>query len=131
MSKYFKKKHTYPYNISGIKKVQKVAGKYLMLYEIVYKYSILDRIKTRSFHEYELFRKYMPEALDVSKRTFDRWLNLHLDEPGQIPVDKLASIATYFNVQIEDLMNDLPDEITNNTLFDFKNIDLKRNAKIF
>ncbi len=62
------------------------------------KYKILERLKQLPYSEYRIAKEKLPIALDVSKRTFERWLYLTKVDKGEIPADKLAIIASFFGL---------------------------------
>jgi len=70
------------------------------------KYSILDRLQELPHNKYVIAKKELPKALGVSKSTFDKWIYFKYSEPNQIPLDKIAMLANFFNVRIENLMNE-------------------------
>ncbi len=70
------------------------------------KYRILEFLKALPYDEYRIARKNLPIALEISKRTFERWLYLTTDSKMQIPADKLAILSNYFKLDsMEQLIN--------------------------
>ena len=66
---------------------------------------ILDKLNSLPHREFTIAKNKLPIALDVSKRTFERWIYTKLGERLEIPADKLAIIANYFGGTIEELFN--------------------------
>ncbi len=69
------------------------------------KYNILKHLKQLPHEEYKIAKNKLPLALNVSKRTFERWMYLTQDQSLEVPADKLAVIAKFFNVKIEEMFN--------------------------
>jgi len=70
------------------------------------KYSILEKLEKMSLEQYRVSKNKLPVALGVAKVTFKKWLYIKKGEKAGIPLEKLRIIAGYFNVTIEDLMNE-------------------------
>ena len=69
------------------------------------KYVILQRMQKLPHREYCIAKNKLPIALKVSKRTFEKWMYLTLKDPQEISADKLAVIAKYFGVFLEEMFN--------------------------
>jgi len=94
------------------------------------KHSILTRLKELSHNRYAIARKHLPKALGVSKSTFDKWIYLKYNQPNQIPLDKIAAIANFFDIRIESLMNEPIRVLDNKTLKYLSEEKLKRDFGI-
>lgn len=69
------------------------------------KYAIHQLMEKLSYKEYRIAKNKLPIALKVSKRTFERWMYLELGDKTEVPSDKMAMLAKYFNVKMEDMFN--------------------------
>ncbi|GAA4276300.1 hypothetical protein [Aquimarina mytili] len=70
------------------------------------KYKILECLKKLPYEEYRIAKKNLPFALEVSKRTFERWLYLETGSKMQIPADKLAIVSNYLGLEsMDELIN--------------------------
>lgn len=69
------------------------------------KYAIHQLMEKLSYKEYRIAKNKLPIALKVSKRTFERWMYLQIGDKTEIPSDKMAMIAKYFKVSMEDMFN--------------------------
>ena len=69
------------------------------------KYLILDKLQSLPYEEYKIAKSRLPLVLGISKRTFERWCYLTITETPEVPVDKIAIVAKYFNCTIEELIN--------------------------
>jgi hypothetical protein len=47
----------------------------------------------------------LPKKIGVSTETFRKWQYIRVDSKATIPADKLALIANFFNLRIEELFN--------------------------
>lgn len=45
----------------------------------------------------------LPDILEVSRKTFDRWRSIKLVENKSIPADKLRTLSIFFSLTMEDL----------------------------
>ena len=69
------------------------------------KYLIFNELNKLPYEEHLIAKSKLPVVLGVSKRTFERWTYLYIDERLEIPADKLAILANYFDCPIEKLFN--------------------------
>lgn len=70
------------------------------------KYRILEYLKKLPHEEYKIAKNKLPLALEVSKRTFERWLYLTIDSKMEVSADKLAIISHFFELNsIDELIN--------------------------
>ena len=70
------------------------------------KYKILEYLKKLPHEEYKIAKQKLPLALEVSKRTFERWIYLNIDSKMQVSADKLAIISNFFGLNsIDELIN--------------------------
>ncbi|UZO79762.1 hypothetical protein NBT05_12465 [Aquimarina sp. ERC-38] len=81
------------------------------------KYKILEFLNALPYKEYKIAKRKLPIALDVSKRTFERWLYATMDDRFEISADKLAIIAKFLNLEsMDELFNYKIKEVTLATL---------------
>lgn len=69
------------------------------------KYNILEKLNKLPYEERKIAMKKLPLALKISRRTFERYLSISLEDHTEIPSGKLAIIATYLGCSIENLFN--------------------------
>ena len=69
------------------------------------KYNILSKLEQLPYKDYSIAKNRLPFVLKVSKRTFERWTYLFVDDKLEAPADKLAIVAKYFNCPLEELFN--------------------------
>ena len=70
-----------------------------------YKYRLKERLDSLTHQEYQSVIKSVPKALQISQRTFYRYLYTRIDDSYSMPVDHLARLARFLGCQIEDLLN--------------------------
>lgn len=69
------------------------------------KYAILKKMEKLPYREYQIAKNKLPIALKVSKRTFENWMSLRVDDKTEVSADKLALIAKYLGSPLEDMFN--------------------------
>lgn len=69
------------------------------------KYAIYDRLMHMNVQEYKVVLNKLPLILNVSRRTFERYIYATMDETTQISADRLAIVAKFLNCSMEDLIN--------------------------
>jgi DNA-binding XRE family transcriptional regulator len=69
------------------------------------KYNILKILNSLPADQCMLFKKELPGALGVNRQTFANWLNAGIADTLEIPSIKLAQIACFFQIAIEELLN--------------------------
>ena len=72
---------------------------------IEFKYQLKERLDLLPHQEYKSAVKNIPRALEISQRTFYRYMYTHIDDSYSMPVDDLARLAKFLGCQIEDLLN--------------------------
>jgi len=90
-----------------MKNISKLKDKH----QIHFKYRIRERLESLSYEEHQLAIKILPKALNISQRTFYRYVYTRLSERYSMPVDHLARLAKFFNCRIEDLLNYEPQPV--------------------
>jgi hypothetical protein len=81
-------------------------------------------------HEYQAAIKAIPQALEISQRTFLRYMYTRLNEKYSMPVDHLARLAKFFNCRIEEMLNYNPRPLTIKTLRYTDKIELAQKFKM-
>jgi DNA-binding Xre family transcriptional regulator len=72
---------------------------------LVYKYGLKQRLDSLTHQEYKSAIRNIPKALQISQRTFYRYLNTRIDDNYSMPADHLARLARFLGCRIEDLLN--------------------------
>ena len=73
------------------------------------KYTIYTKLNKLTNDDYRIAKNKLPLALNISKRTFDRWMYVYIDEKLEAPADKLAVIAKFLGCKFEEMFNyDIP-----------------------
>lgn len=91
-----------------------------------YKYKILFFLRKLSYPEYQCAMKFLPEVCNTKPRTFKSWLYRKEDDSLQIPAEALEKIATFFDVNVTELLHKptIREELTERwRMFKLKNID--------
>jgi len=74
-----------------------------------YKYTLMEKLNLLTREEYRAALKDLPRALNITQRTFYRYINTRISETYSIPSDDLARLSRFFGCRIEDLLNyDIP-----------------------
>jgi hypothetical protein len=76
-----------------------------MLSKIDYKYCLKERLNSLTLEEYKSALKTLPKALNITQRTFYRYINTRISEGYSMPGDNMAKLARFFNCRIEDMLN--------------------------
>jgi len=75
------------------------------------KYKIDYHLEQLPKKEYDTITRKLTNYLGISKRTFDRWRNIQLDDSAEIPVDKMFLIALLFKTTVEEMFTQKPEQI--------------------
>lgn len=70
-----------------------------------YKYLLHHYLNQLPHAQYKVTVKQLPKKLGVSAETFRKWKYIKVNTNATIPSDKLAIIAIFFNLRIEELFN--------------------------
>lgn len=70
-----------------------------------YKYLLLKFLNELPHGQYKITLKQLPKKLGVSAETFRKWKYIKKGSKATIPADKLAVIANFFHVKIEEIFN--------------------------
>ena len=76
------------------------------------KYKIKERLELLSYAEYKVALKTLPGALNISSRTFLRYMYTRVYDNYSMPVDHLARLSKFFNCQIEGMLNYEPSPLS-------------------
>lgn len=70
-----------------------------------YKYNIHYYLRQLSYEDYEIAMKWLPEKLCISQSTWRRWIYVKPEESTEISFSNLQLLATFFEVEVRDLVN--------------------------
>lgn len=94
------------------------------------KYCLKAKMNSLTREEYKIAIRTLPVALNITQRTFYRYLNTSILEEYSMPVDDLARLARFFNCRIEDLLNYEPAPLSTKRLKIKGNSDLLQKFKL-
>lgn len=77
----------------------------------ILKYKIQNFLVKLPKENYDACMKCLPNELGVTQRTFYRWKSLTIENPSEIPADKLFQLAKFFGVSMESMFNFEPKDI--------------------
>lgn len=69
------------------------------------KYNLKEKLNMLTREEYRSALRDLPRALNISQRTFYRYMNIKISESYSIPSDDLARLARFFDCSIEQMLN--------------------------
>jgi hypothetical protein len=101
-----------------------------MATNIGYKYRLKEWLDSLSHQEYKSVTKNAPKALQISPRTFYRYINTRIDDSYSMPVDHLARLARFFGCRIEELLNYDPPPLCFKELKYTENQDIAKKLKL-
>jgi len=70
-----------------------------------YKYLLHFYLNQLPHGKYKITSKQLPKKIGVSTETFRKWKYIKKDSNATIPADKLALIANFFDIRIEEFFN--------------------------
>lgn len=70
-----------------------------------YKYLVHFYLNQLPHAQYKLTNQLLPKKIGVSTETFRKWQYIQVDSKATIPADKLAIIAKFFNLRMEQMFN--------------------------
>ena len=70
-----------------------------------YKYLLHKFLNELPHVQYKVTSKQLPKKLGVSAETFRKWKYIKKGATATIPADKLAIIANFFDIRIEEIFN--------------------------
>lgn len=73
--------------------------------QIEFKYRIKERLDLLTHEDFKTAIRVLPKALNISQRTFYRYVYTRIHDKYSMPVDHLARLARFFNCRIEDMLN--------------------------
>ncbi len=101
-----------------------------MSFKIELKYGIKERLELLTHEEYKVAIKTLPVALNISPRTFFRYLYTRVNDNYSMPVDHLARLAKFFNCHLEDLLNYEPPPLSSKVIKVQQKADLLQKFKL-
>lgn len=76
-----------------------------------YKYKIYDLLEELSAKDLTIAKKWLPQQLGVSRRTFDDWKYIPEDSEREIPLDKAYMLASFFKIEVSELFTTVPENL--------------------
>lgn len=70
-----------------------------------YKYLLYKYLNELPHNQYKITSKQLPKKLGISAETFRKWKYIKKGSSATIPADKLAIIANFFQIRIEEIFN--------------------------
>jgi transcriptional regulator with XRE-family HTH domain len=70
-----------------------------------YKYLLHKHLNELPHGQYKITVKQLPKKLGISAETFRKWKYIKKEGKATIPADKLAIIANFFQIRIEEIFN--------------------------
>ncbi len=70
-----------------------------------YKYLLHKLLNELPHNRYKITLRHLPNKIGVSTDTFRKWRYIKKGDRAMIPADKLAIIANYFEITIEEIFN--------------------------
>ena len=70
-----------------------------------YKYLLYKYLNELPHNQYKITSRQLPKKLGVSAETFRKWKYIKKWSNATIPADKLAIIANFFEIRIEEIFN--------------------------
>jgi len=95
-----------------------------------YKYTLKEKLNMLTREEYRAALKDLPRALNITQRTFYRYMNTKISESYSIPSDDLARLARFFNCRIEEMLNFEPPPLSSKIIKLNNKTDLLRKFKL-
>lgn len=86
------------------------------------KYRILEIIDGLPSKTVKKLKLKIPVVLKITRQTFSRWCNLHINDANDIPALQLFKIANILQVEPKDLLNE---SLKNSIPKDVLNIEVK------
>ncbi|MFT5821376.1 MAG: transcriptional regulator with XRE-family HTH domain [Crocinitomix sp.] len=77
-----------------------------------YKYLLYKFMNELPHNQYKIASKQLPKKIGVSAETFRKWKYIKKGAIATIPADKLAIIANFFDISVEDFFNYAVPKIT-------------------
>jgi len=76
------------------------------------KYRIKNKLESLPYREYMGAVDILPEMLEISQASFQRYLSAKVDDDVSIPVEELIILAEFFGCRVEELLNYKPKQKT-------------------
>jgi len=87
----------------------------------MYKYRLHYLLRQLSVEDYEIAMIFFPEALNISKSTWIKWIYIKKNEPREINQEALKVIATFFECTIDQLISQKTEKKLKTDFKKFKN----------
>lgn len=72
----------------------------------MYKYRFHYLLRQLSYSDYQISWKFFPQALNISKSTWEKWIYIKIDDPREVNQEALKIIATFFECTVDQLINE-------------------------
>ncbi|MFC2080438.1 helix-turn-helix domain-containing protein [Bacteroidota bacterium] len=95
-----------------------------------FKYNLKERLEALPHQDYHDALVYIPQSLNITQRTFSRYLNTRITESYSMPADHLARLAKFFNCRIEALLNYDPLPLSFNTVCNSDSMQIAKKLKM-
>lgn len=77
-----------------------------------YKYLLYKFMNELPHSQYKITSKQLPKKIGISTETFRKWKYIKKGADATIPADKLAIIANFFEIRMEEIFNYAVPKIT-------------------
>jgi DNA-binding Xre family transcriptional regulator len=77
-----------------------------------YKYLLYKFMNELPHNQYKITSKQLPKKIGISAETFRKWKYIKKGAAATIPADKLAIIANFFDIRMEEIFNYAVPKIT-------------------
>lgn len=94
------------------------------------KYKIQEKLESLSYKDYGIAIQELPKVLQISRRTFQRYLKTRVYESYSIRSDDLVKLSKFFNCKIEDLLNYDPPPFKVKGIRQHRKIDVRKKFKL-
>ncbi len=111
-------------------KYKKIFSDNKMVKDFSLKYKIQEKLESLSYKDYGIAIQELPKVLQISRRTFQRYLKTRVYESYSIRSDDLVKLSKFFNCKIEDLLNYDPPPLKLKGIRKHKNIDIKKRFQL-
>jgi len=94
------------------------------------KYSILEKLQNLPKKKFEVSKRKLPIALNISNITFSKWLYIKVGESAEIKISYLRILANFFNCTVEELCNETIKEVNYDNIKDLQKTETKTEFKL-
>lgn len=94
------------------------------------KYKIKEKLEELSYRDYQTAIRELPKVLQITPRTFQRYLKTRVYERYSVPSDDLVKLSQFFNCKIEELLNYDPPPLRLKGIRQHRKIDVRKKFKL-